>query len=276
MECFEFNIEDGLLTGLNSKDDYMKKLKRKRKRLPIELVVYHRIISKYHWRQCFDRRKAVISEYIEHLDMVLEQNPNIPVIPYARVSTLGQSLNGNLEEQSKELCRELKRRGANIICSTFKEVKNGSVYTPPGLIWDACKLANKVKGVIVAISFDRIIRPFFFDPRKKQFTEPIVPEMKMLRSVTRRARLVTIEHPDIANSDAHSRHTKRGMREKNKMGGRPKKIIPGAKKKRREKYKPLALDMKKNGESCRIIGRELGIPHTTISDWCKELSDSSR
>lgn len=74
---------------------------------------------------------ADVNGYIEKFDEVLAQEPNISVVPYVRESRTCQKAKGNLEDQARDLLRELKKRSANIAHPIFKEVVKGSIQEFP-------------------------------------------------------------------------------------------------------------------------------------------------
>jgi DNA invertase Pin-like site-specific DNA recombinase len=246
--------------------------KSKRKRLSPQEVFYHTILHRY--RDRADRENAKISEFIEHFAKVIRDNPNIPIVGYVRVSTPAQKSNGNLSDQLQDLLKKLKRIRANNIVHVFFETRNGSIFKKmPRELLNACKLAREIGGVVVAVSPDRIIRSHYFNPRKMLFLEPVLSEMEMFRSITRRTKIATIEDPDVTNSKAHSSHTKRGMQEKDKMGGRPRKSKPRNRKKQRQENIDIILAKREEGMSYRALEKELDIPRSTICGWCRAVSE---
>lgn len=242
-----------------------------RKRIPQMFILYH-TLRDYFYRACVNSKlRALKSKFIEHLDDVLKKEPNIPIVPYARVSTTPQKYNGNLDKQTEKLLKKLKSRGANIIYPVFREARNGSLRTRPDELLKACDKALEIKGVVVAISVDRIIRAHNYNPRNKQFYPLTRKAMAVFRSITRKARIATIEDPDTPDNVIHGKHTQRGMEGRKGMG-RPPKTRPGYKKRRRQKYERIALNMRKEGKSYREIEAALDISHSTIWIWENKVS----
>lgn len=207
---------------------------------------------------------AKASDYIKHFETLGAKN----VVLYCRVSSSDQHHTGNLANQQANLCRELERQGVTlheVYCCIESGWNNDHWMDRPTLAAAATK-AKELGAVLVFESTSRLIRSIWYNPSRNKNAQPSKAEYKKLKRITKNVTLATIAHPDITPAEERGIQTRRGMVEKNKKGGRPRK--------RRKTNWPQetinqAIELKENGRSYGEIAKTLNAPRSTVQSWIR-------
>lgn len=198
--------------------------------------------------------------------------PGDRVILCLRLSKRQQARNENFGSQEAFLRAEMEKRGA-IVVDVIRRVRSG---TDPGWIAYASVLAKKHGTKLVAVSADRFIRNSRFESNVawKQELRATELELKELERAADGVKLVTILHPDAPLEECLRIAQMNGRNHKDKKGGRPKKIAPGAKKEIRQLNKSKLFWLRAAGFTNKSeIARMLGTHESNIRRWWKELDD---
>jgi DNA invertase Pin-like site-specific DNA recombinase len=201
------------------------------------------------------RTPAIYSEFIHVFDELKAKR----VVVYSRESSPSQY--DHLKHQTLGLMSKLKEVGWTIIgieeevAKCWWNSETGFCCSRSGF-YRAIMKAKSCGAVVVAECVNRFFRV------KGTST---VFDLKQFQLETDGVQLVTVNHPNASPAEQHRVQTKRGQRGRGHYGGRPKLT----KKARREKYSPVARQLRNEGNSLRKIGMLLGIPFKTISDWLK-------
>ena len=187
------------------------------------------------------------------------------IVIYCRVSSCAQEHSKNLSDQEENLKRELEQRGFSVI-ESFQEVGSGWRRDRDRLLL-AAEIARENNAVIVAESVTRFIRSRDFNSKTNWKVKPTVAEYRRFLRETQGVKLATLEAPDATPQEIRSYETKRGKKLKGNPGGRPKKCCPGYKKREREQYLPIVLDLYKKGMNIAAIARRTQINYNTVYSW---------
>jgi DNA invertase Pin-like site-specific DNA recombinase len=206
-------------------------------------------------------RKNLLQEQPStHIKPVTSLKRGRTVDLWIRVSGGTQAKNENPRDQERNLRRQLAERGILV----------GDVNHSTGSSWKlstliaAAEKASRRGRTLVAESTDRFIRPPDFHAKRRWNAQANGDDLSwLIYSVP--AELATLSHPDEPPARVRSRQTKRGQSEKGRKGGRPTK--PGHKKRRRQRLRPIALKLHREGYSYRRIASRLRVPFSTISRW---------
>lgn len=205
---------------------------------------------------------ATPSDYIHHFDDL----DATEVILFCRVSGREQNRNGNLADQINENRRELEKLGVTVI-ERYKEIESGwdnDHWMDRGALAAAAAHAKRLGVVLVAESLSRFIRSVDYHPSKNSHAVPTRAEFEKLLRITEGVTLATIAHPDTPPTAERGVQSKRGMIQKNRMGGRPRK--------RTRTIRPLetiqqAMELRAAGWSLGEIAKALKVPRPTVQSW---------
>jgi len=213
------------------------------------------------------------SQYISTLDSIRAKNPNIPVVPYYRVSTGNQARNENLQEGMSDLVTQLRAMGVNIAPKSFCEVRRGTQLDKMSELEQARRYAQKIGGVVVTSHVNRFVRPPRFHRYRNPAPQYPYSTLKKLQNVFGDTPFCTVSDPDLPESEVRSEQTKRGMRAKGNMGGRKKTkstCNAGALKARRMRFRSRAIKLRARGYTFEKISNRLNVPLSTVADWVRD------
>lgn len=200
-----------------------------------------------------------------------EVSTETPLVLYCRVSTRMQELRKNLDNQAKYNTKALCDLGY-IVIGKEREAASGWELTPderPALA-RAVKLAKDKAAIIVVENYDRLIRSYGYSPTNNNLALPTEYELVQIRKLLGFVQVACIVPPTtkrFGKDGQRSAETKRGQKQKGRMGGRPRKKSPGYKKHLREAKAPEALRLRNAGHSIRKIAKMINVPRTTVSRW---------
>ena len=215
-------------------------------------------------------KPAQASKYLHPLDAYQKQHPDMQALIYDRVSARTQDRNGNLNAHEKALRQELKKRKIPVV-GCYREVGSGWILNEERdrLLQAVHKAKENVNTGIVATSTDRFLRNRDFTTDEPDLL-PTDVEFGKLKELTCGVPLVTLLHPDTPSRKVRSYQTKWGQSAKKRKGGRPRKKIPGYKKKRRMEKLDRVLRLQRRGRNPSQIARMVGIARSTICDWIEK------
>lgn len=173
----------------------------------------------------------------------------------------------NLQDQQKNLVREIMLHGNDVV-GQLKEIGPG---------WDldrgsrlaleaAVREAKQVNGVIVLESIARLLRHPFYDGERNNL--PTVHQLQQLAVILDGVPLATVVPPEATAAEIKSYETKRGQQAKGRTGGRPPRKQPKGLADRRKRLASVALRLRERNKSWNAIAVEIGVPRSTIRDWC--------
>ena len=191
------------------------------------------------------------------------------VVIYCRVSTSDQERKRNLNEQVKNLIREVEQLGF-IIIITFREVGAGWQEYRDVLMY-AAEHALAKDAVLVAESCTRFTRNKDYNSKTNWKVRPTQADYRRLQRDTHGVKLATLINPDATPEEIRSFETKRGKKAKSKLGGRPKKQAGRGDPERKEMMLPKVKWMIWTGGSLKNIASILGVSHTTVMKWRNDL-----
>ncbi len=192
------------------------------------------------------------------------------VVIYCRVSGYVQERSQNLSDQGENLKNELKQRGF-VVLEIISEVASG---------WkedrDALKLAAKYAlakdAVLVAESCTRFTRNKDYNSKTNWKVRPTQADYRRLQRDTHGVKLATLINPDATPAKIRSYETKRGKKSKGNPGGRPKKCSPGYKKRERQMYLPIVLELYRQNKNIAAIARSVNLKYDTVYSWIVKFS----
>lgn len=209
---------------------------------------------------------AKASEYFDQLVAIGATE----VILYCRVSGNKQHQNGNLANQVTSLERDLKRRGITVL-ETYRCIESGwdnDHWMDRPTLAAAAKRAKELGALLVFESTSRAIRSCWYHPSREKDAQPVKAEYENLQRITNGVKLATIAHPDLTPDAERGLQTRRGMTEKDKRGGRPRK-----QKRTRtlwpQETKNRAIELRQAGASYGEIAKMLNVPRPTVQSWTK-------
>ena len=171
------------------------------------------------------------------------------MVIYYRVSASDQERKKILNEQVKNLIREVEQSGFTTI-RTFREVGAGWQEYRDVLMYAAeHALANDA--VLVAESVTRFIRSKDFNSQINWKVPPTVAKYRRLQRDTQGVKLATVVAPDATPEEIRSYETKRVQKAKGKPGGRPKKQAGRGDPERKEMMLPKVKWMLWTGGSLK-------------------------
>lgn len=187
--------------------------------------------------------------------------PQDRVLHVPRVS--GREHRRNLIDQRQNLRDVIRSTPARI-------VGNHEIATSgqdPNWLYEVVDKARDVgANVILAESTDRLIPYWHFHsndrPNLQATDQPLREVAKIAGDIT----LMCHFHPDATPKEVRRYQRKRGQKCKCKKGGRKS---PGYKKRRRCKLKIRVIQLLKQVEGNREIGRTLGVSESTVRRWRK-------
>lgn len=179
-------------------------------------------------------------------------------------------------EQRQRVVNELRAMGARVIkvfmetCSGKLGYANENGLTKPytAVRTRAARYALRNDAVLVAESVSRYLRSDFYQ-KDRQDVRPSCDEWEELKFRTLDVPLYTLEVPSIRPDAERKIQTLRGLEAKRPYAKRRKPKKPGYMKERREALLPVVMELRKAGNSMRIIAKRTGVPFTTINDWLK-------
>lgn len=238
--------------------------KRKRRKSASAL---RRIRIKYYERYLDGGWKpGKASDYIEHID---ELKRGDEVVLYIRVSSSDQDINRNLKDQGERLEQEMAMRGI-IVIDVYFDIASGWAQDRDGLKL-AAKKAYDHNASIVAESVARLLRNHEYNNKTNPNVLPIKGEFERLRLETLGVRLITLVHPKATPGQIRSFETRRGKQAKGNPGGRPRKRGPGYKKRIKQKYMPIVLNLYEQEPNVAAIARKMRLNYNTVYSWIRKF-----
>ena len=186
-----------------------------------------------------------------------------------RVSASDQERSKNLRDQVENLKREMERLGF-IVIAVFREIGSGWQEDRDVLI-NAAEYARANNAVVVAESVTRLIRSGDYNGKTNWEALPTVAEYRRLQSDTRGVILATLLDPDATPARIRSFETRRGKRAKGNPGGRPRKRSPGYKKRIKQKYMPIVLNLYEQELNVAAIARKTRLNYNTVYSWIRKF-----
>ncbi|OQA91377.1 MAG: hypothetical protein BWY26_01007 [Elusimicrobia bacterium ADurb.Bin231] len=243
-----------------------QKKEKKRKR-------FAAITQQIKLKETAEYKSAKASKYLYHLGEYHKQCPDIVAILYCRVSTGAQKHKENLYAQEWALRRKLKKLNIPIV-SCYYEVSSGWVLDSKKR-WafkNAVALAkryikNGKTAVIVATSSDRFLRNREFNTNTNPDVLPIVAEFEEFGKLIQNMPCATLLHPDMPPNKVRGYQSKWGQRTKKNKGGRPRKKMPGYKKKLRQEKLDTVIQLHNKGKTISVISFRTGVKPNTVKDW---------
>lgn len=167
------------------------------------------------------------------------------------------------------LMRLARKHGVKIVIKkTFEEVGNArSDYldVEREVLKEAIAYAKAHDCVLVAISVDRFFRPKEFTI-KNPFVPVTIGDAERFKSILNDDAVVaTIIRPGFDKRRLKGVYGKWGQEAKGMKGGRPPKKMPL--KERREKFKPIARQLRRNGMSYKAVCQELNATYEELKDF---------
>jgi len=184
------------------------------------------------------------------------------VLLCCRVSRRVQKRNQNLDDQESNLRRYAQSVGA-VVVGVERHVGPG---WDPLWLASASRSARQHDAILLAESTSRFVRHAAYHSVEYPKAQARKTELDDLEYWTSGMPLATIVHPSASPGEERSFQIKRGQDHKHRKGGRPL-----TKKRRRERLKPKALEMKMQGMTIRKIAGTLSVPHSTVQDWLRDL-----
>jgi hypothetical protein len=201
------------------------------------------------------------SDYIRHAQARLKLGTL--VLACCRVS--GRERKRKLADQEVNLRQVCERYGA-ILVDVVMHVGSGA---DPFWIGAAAKKAKELNAVLLAETTDRFVRHPDFHSSKNADAQAREADIELLAECADGVDLLTDLHPDAPPSEVRSYQRLRGRRATGHTGGRPTEA--GYKKRRRQRLKPPAIKMCKDGMSFRKISAVLHVAESTVRSWLKQV-----
>ncbi len=234
----------------------MTKKKRKRRKSLVENI-RRRLAAQ-------NPEPARASDYIYHLQELIDLGIDLPVILCGRVSTRKQDNDGSLKRQAFRLRKTVEEMGAkNIIDEPLMEVSLGKVNRSG--LESIISLAKELGAIPVFETTDRIIRAKDFCPKTNPTAISTVEDFEELMRIADGVQFATVLHPDADYREIKSYQSK--YEEKKKDRVLYDKSKPGWRKKRRKEYRRKVLKMKKSGMSHNQIAEQLNLPISLVRYW---------
>ncbi len=228
-------------------------------------------------------RKSSIESFIEggkatpsdYFNPIKSLNPTFSLFPSARESS-GPQLR-NLEDQLNIIRKGIEEINlTRFIVEEFKYI--GSGQYPENYIPDFIKKVqsyNFKNPALVFETVDRAVRPKSYHP----VDNPLIPytkkELDDFKKLLKGVEIFTITDPNLPPEDQHGAKTKRGMHEKGKLGGRPKKEKQRSTKDFKQEWVEVAFQMHLEWKSVIQITEEIRkrsgcqVAESTIFRWIK-------
>ncbi|WP_339731036.1 recombinase family protein [uncultured Gimesia sp.] len=204
------------------------------------------------------------SDYFAHFETLNAKD----VVLYCRVSSSRQHQNTNLADQERSLKRLLERLGVTVH-ATYGCIESGwdnDHWMDRATLAYAAAEAEKLGAVLVFESTSRAIRSIWYHPSRNNHAQPTKAEYEKFLQITKGAKLATIAHPDITPEAERGLQSRRGMTEKNRKGGRPRKRTVT---KWPQETISRAIDLRQAGNSLGEIAKTLNVPRPTVQSWAK-------
>lgn len=233
-----------------------KRKKRKRRKSLVENI-RRRLVAK-------NPKPARASDYIYHLQELINLGIDLPVILCGRVSTRKQDNDGSLKRQAVRLRKTVEEMGAkNIIDKPLMEVSLGKVNRSG--LESIISLAKELGAIPVFETTDRIIRAKDFCPKTNPTAIPTVEDFEELMRIADGVPLATVLHPDADYREIKSYQSK--YEEKKKDRVLYDKSKPGWTIRRRKKYLPIVLKLRAKGMSYGKIVKATDLPLPLVRSW---------
>jgi hypothetical protein len=227
------------------------------------------------------RRRSTIVESVEkpgkaskYIRRFEELQPGDRVLICSTVSTPRQE--SHLIDVRKKLARHVKAVGAKVVGVS---VYIGPRYDPTWIatnenskgVTTLAKARRRKADVLLFESPDRAIRhpQFLFNVPGFNDLQATEGQLKALAKFACDIPIMTLIDPDAIPDQVESYRVRRGQREKGRTGGRPRKVLPGFKKRRKDELRPIARRLGRRGLSHRVIASEIGVPARTVGNWLK-------
>jgi len=207
---------------------------------------------------------GIPSKYIFWFKNFRKAHPNVPFVLVARVSSRDQHRKGQIRPQCWNLYESAINSGAKII-KVFEEVGSGSEEVANRLIMVAAKCAKWEGACLLVESVARLLR----SPKYSFFNQDQQPTDAELKAVVTEldVPISTLLHPDASPEETRAFETMRGLRYSKAKSGRPRKRLPGYKRKIRDELHPIVMKLHNAGESYRKIEAKTGIKVSTARGW---------
>ena len=183
---------------------------------------------------------------LESLMKCLGDDEEFDVILYERVSDVSQS--DSLEhriDEDKKLIEKLSDGRINI-AGVFRDTCNGRpsrLHRRDGLK-AAKELADEDGLLIVSSSVDRFLRPENLVAQTGQFVPLLESDVQAFKKFLDGTIVATIIPPNTDLRKVRGLLSRMGQQATGNAGGRPRKAVPGEKKRLRENYAPVAYRLR--------------------------------
>jgi hypothetical protein len=186
---------------------------------------------------------------------------------------------GNLEPQVQALLRLAKKHGW-IVIKIIRRVRVGKIrdefeFLSTTDLQEAVKLAKRHGAAILMESKSRLIRHREYDPENYPNLMPTEVDYFHLGRLLDGAPVYLAAAPSSSPAQIRSHETRRGMYERNRLGGRPRMHPPGWQRERKAKCMPLIIKYYRRMETVclqRKIENQLAytLDRQTILNWLKK------
>lgn len=240
-------------------------------------------------RELREERDAINAEILRACKSVRRLLKKLPddevlkIVWYYRGSSKPQKKNA--KKHFKEMQKKLDKHfhGRLRIKKCFCEVwcgRSSLLHERPALK-RAKEYADRYSLPLVAYSLDRFVRAEDSEARTGQFISLDWPDLKILKDYFGDTVIATLRSPIEDMRVTRGYASKSGQESTGNAGGRPKKAVPGEKKRLREKYAPVAyrLRLRKDANGKRIPYREIAnillkahgidVSFRTVYGWVK-------
>lgn len=200
------------------------------------------------------------------LDLLLKStgdDEEFDAILYERVSDESQS--SSLENRIREDVKliEEKYGGRIRIIAAFSDVCDGrphKLQNRDGLK-NAIKLAKKKIVLVIASSVDRFLRPEGLIAKTGQFVPLLESDVRIFKEFLDGVIVATLIPPNTDKRKVRGLLSKMGQQATGNVGGRPRKAVPGEKKRLREEYARAAYRLR-----CRKDANDKRTPYREIAN----------
>ena len=193
--------------------------------------------------------------------------PGTPVVLWCRVSSGPQAANGNNADQEAELRAAAAARGCPVVAV---RTHDGRATDAEAKLYDAARTAAAAGAVLLAEGTSRFVRSPNFHPSSRPNATPAAPHLRNLKPACGDVPLATLHHPDETPAEERGRQTVRGMEQKGRHGGRPRKAEPRHyAMDRNRRLRPKARYLYRMGKSLHAIARTLKTSRRNVQRWVK-------
>ncbi|QDV87171.1 recombinase family protein [Planctomycetes bacterium TBK1r] len=188
--------------------------------------------------------------------------PDTPIVGYCRCSDATKQA-AQLSVRLEHLPEAIEANGYRTPDAMYGELIRGFV-TVGNLrrrteLKKAIEHARRIRGIVVAHSVDRFVRPGSTSDRKHNYrARPKPPHYRALMKLADGVPLATLWHPDLTPGEVKRLESEIGIR---RQPGRPKKR---AHLRVSNSERSLICFLSRTGESVRGISQRTGIPRPTV------------